>query len=75
MITISLFYTYKYIDDWENLNGISLSENEDFCSHLNMEDITDANYVHVKRFCKDFKIKMLGCSKENEIVIGCIREL
>ena len=25
-----------------------------------MENITDANYVHAKRVCKDFKIKNLG---------------
>ena len=25
-----------------------------------MEDITDADYVHAERVCKDFKIKNLG---------------
>ena len=25
-----------------------------------MEDISDADYVHVKRVCKDFAIKYLG---------------
>ena len=25
-----------------------------------MEDITDADYAHAKRVCKDFKIKNLG---------------
>ena len=25
-----------------------------------MEDISDADYVHVKRVCKDFEIKHLG---------------
>ena len=29
----------------------------DFYSHLNMEDITDADYMHRKRVCKDFEIK------------------
>ena len=38
----------------------SLSEIEDFYSHLNMEDITDADYAHAKRVCKDFEIKKLG---------------
>ena len=28
--------------------------------HLNMEDITDADYTHTKRVCKDFEIKNLG---------------
>ena len=30
---------------------------EDFYSHLNMEDITDADYAHAKRVCKDFEVK------------------
>ena len=25
-----------------------------------MEDITDADYVHAKKVCKDFKMKKLG---------------
>ena len=25
-----------------------------------MEDITDADYAHAKRVCKDFEIKQLG---------------
>ena len=29
-------------------------------SHLNMENITDEDYGHVKRVCKDFEIKNLG---------------
>ena len=33
---------------------------EDFYSHLNMEDITDADYAHIKRVCKDSEIKNLG---------------
>ena len=30
-----------------------------FYSHLNMEDITDADYAHAKRVCKGFKIENL----------------
>ena len=33
---------------------------EEFCSNLNMEDITDADYMHAKRACKEFEIKNLG---------------
>ena len=44
------------MDDWEKLNATSLLEKEDFYSHVNMEDITDADYEHAKRVCKDFKI-------------------
>ena len=53
-------YPSEYIDDWEKFNEASLPEKEDFYSHLNMEDITDANYVHTKRVCKDFEIEDLG---------------
>ena len=48
------------MDDWEKFNETSLPEKEDFYSHLNMEDITDADYAHAKRVCKDFEIKNLG---------------
>ena len=67
MITISLFYyyekvfnLYEYLDHWEKLDETALPEQEDFYSHLNMEDITDADYAHAKRVCKDFEIKNLG---------------
>ena len=48
------------MDDWEKFNETSLPEKEGFYSHLNMEDITDADYAHAKRVCKDFEIKNLG---------------
>ena len=31
-----------------------------FYNHLNIEDITGADHMHVKRFWKDFEIKTLG---------------
>ena len=36
-------YPYEYIDDLEKFNKTSLPEKEDYCSHLNMEDIIDAD--------------------------------
>ena len=36
------------MDEWDEFNETSLSEKEDFNSHLNMEDITDADYEHAK---------------------------
>ena len=38
----------SYMDDWEICNETSLSEKEDFYSHINMEDITDAVQKHAK---------------------------
>ena len=49
-------YPYEYMDDWQKPNE-TLPENKDFYSHLNMEDITDADYEHAKRVCKGFEIK------------------
>ena len=42
--------------DWEKFNETSLLEKEEFQSHLNKEDIADADR---ERVCKDFKIKNL----------------
>ena len=44
------------MDDWEIFIETSLSE-KDFYSHLDMEDISDADYAHSKRIWRDFEIK------------------
>ena len=53
-------YFYEYVDGWEKFSETLLPKQEDFYSHLNMEDITNAGYVNAKRVCKDFEIKKLG---------------
>ena len=52
-------YPYEYMDDWEKFNETTLPEKEEFYSNLNMEDITDADYIYVKRVYKDFKIRKI----------------
>ena len=52
--------SYEYTGNWEKFNETSLPEREDFYSHLNSEDITDADYSYAKKVCKDFEIKNLG---------------
>ena len=37
-----------------------LPEKEDRYRHLNMEDITDTDYVHIKIVCNGFEIKCVG---------------
>ena len=54
------FYPYEYMDDWEKFIETALPEKEEFYSSLSMEEFTDADYMHGKRVCKDFKIKNLG---------------
>ena len=48
------------MDDRDKVNETSLPEKVDFYSHLNLKDITDTEYAHAKRVCKDFEIKKLG---------------
>ena len=50
-------YPYEYMGDWEKFNETALPEKEEFYRNLNMEDITDADYIHAKRNHKDFEIK------------------
>ena len=50
-------YPNEYMDNLKKFNKTSLPEEKNFYSSLNMEDITDANYTHRKRVCKDFEIK------------------
>ena len=52
-------YPYDYISDWEKCIEAT-PEKEEFYSNLNMEDITDAEYMHAEGVCKDFEIKNLG---------------
>ena len=53
-------HPYECMDDWEKFNKTSLPKKENLYSHLNMEDITDADYVHAKRISKNFAIKNIG---------------
>ena len=39
-------YTYEYMDEWVKFNEATLTEKEEFYSNLNMEHITDADYMH-----------------------------
>ena len=45
----------KIVGDWENFNETLLLEKEDFYSHINMKDITNADYTEAKTVFKDFK--------------------
>ena len=45
------------MDDWEKFDE---TERENFYSHLNMVDITSADYTHANEVCKEFDINNLG---------------
>ena len=40
---------YEYLDDSKKFDETQLLQKEDFCSHLTMENVTDADYTHAKR--------------------------
>ena len=42
-------HPYKDMDDSEKIKETLLPENKDFHSHLNIKDITDADYMHEKK--------------------------
>ena len=48
------------MDGWEKVSETSLTQKEDFYSHLNMEDITDEDYSNSKIICKNCDVKNLG---------------
>ena len=39
-------------DEWEKFNEMLLPRKDYFNGNLNMEDITDPDYMHAKRVCK-----------------------
>ena len=39
----------QYVDKWEKLNQISLPQKDEFYSNLNIEDIADADYMHLQK--------------------------
>ena len=48
------------MNDWKKFDEASLPEKENFYSDLKMKYITDVDYAHTKRVCKEFEIKHLG---------------
>ena len=52
-------YPHEYMDNWRKTNETTLPEKEQFYSNLNIEFITDVDYMHGKKIFKDFGIKNL----------------
>ena len=52
-------YPYECMNSWEKINETSLPDKEAFYSNLNMEDITDVEYMHAKIIFKNLINKNL----------------
>ena len=59
--------------DWEKIYEKELLEKENIYRNLNLEDITDEDYIHAKRVYRDFEIKNLGEYHDLYLISDVIR--
>ena len=52
-------YPYEYMDSWERFNE-TLPPKESFYSELNLENISDKDYLHAQKVWDVFEIRNLG---------------
>ena len=62
-------YPYEYIDNWKRFDENTIPFKEAFYSKLNLENITDKDYEHVKKVWKVFKIKNLD--EYHDLYVQC----
>ena len=48
------------MDSWKKFDEITLPPKEAFYSNLNLEDISDEDYVHDQKVCDVFEVKNLS---------------
>ena len=53
-------YPYEHMDSWERFNETSLPPKKSFYSELNLEDISDKDYLHAQKVWDVFEIRNLG---------------
>ena len=62
-------YPYEYTDSWERFDENTILPKEAFYSKLNLENITEKDYEHVKKVWEAFEIKHLG--EYHELYVQC----
>ena len=50
-------YPYEYMDDWNKFNETSLPDKKAFYSELCLENITNEDYIHAKKYSKNLNLK------------------
>ena len=60
MLLRKCVYPYEYVDSCEKFDETVLPPKKAFCSSLNLENISDKDYVHAQKVWDAFKIKHLG---------------
>ena len=53
-------YPYDYMDTWEGFNEPSLPPKKSFYRELNLEDISNKDYLHAQKVWDVFQIRNLG---------------
>ena len=76
MISVKLFHYCEKVFTHTWMIGKNLMKHyclkKVFSSHLNMEDITDADYVHTKKIYRYFEIKNLGEYHDLYVQVGTL---
>ena len=64
-------YPYEYMDSWEKFDENLLPDKTAFYSELNLEDITDKDYVHAQKVWEVFEINNFG--EYHDLHVQCDR--
>ena len=62
-------YPYEYMDTWERFDENTIPPKEAFNSELNLENITNKDYEHVKKVWDVFEIKKRG--EYHDLYVQC----
>ena len=62
-------YPYEYVDSWERFGENTIPSKYAFYSELNLENITDTDYEHVKKVWETFEIRHLG--EYHDLYVQC----
>ena len=62
-------YPYEYIDSWGRFDENTIPPREAFYSKLNLENIRDKDYEHIKKVWEAFEIKNLG--EYHDLYVQC----
>ena len=62
-------YPYEYVDSWERFGENTIPSKDAFYSELNLENITDTDYEHVKKVWETFEIRHLG--EYHDLYVQC----
>ena len=53
-------YPYEYMGNWSKFNDTLLPSEDQFCSRLNLEHISDEDYAYAHEVWNTFNIRNLG---------------